>query len=340
MDLHKIQGERFPYRNLMPEPLIVLKNLSKRFGRKKAVNRISMSVRSGAIFGFLGANGAGKTTTIRMLCGLTRPSAGTGLIDGLNIWKDRFKIRSKFGYVPQKFSLYPDLTVDENLRFFAAAYRVRAKKLKDRLQKVMHDMDLGMREHERTGRLSGGYKQLLSMACALVHEPKLLFLDEPTAGLDPTHRQRIWDLLYELSQTGKTIFVTTHYMDEAERCTDVGFVDAGHLIASGSPRELKESLTGHLLEVQVEPAMKAMFEFRKVPEIYGVDLRSGSLRLHAEDPDALLRSWQNHWPFPGLRFLGFNWVEPDMEDVFQAYSKGYHRRKGDETEAEPMLHRV
>ncbi len=316
----------------MPEPLIVLKNLSKRFGKKKAVNRIAMTIRPGEIFGFLGANGAGKTTTIRMLCGLTKPSAGTGTIDGLNIWKDRFKIRSRFGYVPQKFSLYADLTVRENLRFFAGAYRVPANKVKDQMLKVMHDMDLEQRGAERAGRLSGGYKQLLAIACALMHEPKLLFLDEPTAGLDPTHRQRIWDLLYEFSQAGTTIFVTTHYMDEAERCTDVGFVDAGHLIANGSPRDLKENLTGHLLEVQVEPAMTALFELRKLPEVYGVDLRSGSLRVHAEDPDGLLRSWQNHWPFPNLRFLGFNWVEPDMEDVFQAYSKGYHRREGEELE--------
>jgi ABC-2 type transport system ATP-binding protein len=323
----------------MPEPLIVLKNLSKRFGKKKAVNRISMSIQAGEIFGFLGANGAGKTTTIRMLCGLTRPSAGTGTIDGLNIWRDRFKIRSRFGYVPQKFSLYADLTVEENLRFFAGAYRVPSNKVKERMQKVIHDMDLQHREKERAGRLSGGYKQLLAMACALMHEPKLLFLDEPTAGLDPTHRQRIWDLLYEFGQSGTTIFVTTHYMDEAERCTEVGFVDAGHLIASGTPRELKESLTGHLLEVQVEPAMIALFELRKLPEVYGVDLRSGNLRVHAEDPDRLLRSWQNHWPFPNLKFLGFNWVEPDMEDVFQAYSKGYHRRRAEEPESAHLVHR-
>jgi ABC-2 type transport system ATP-binding protein len=323
----------------MPEPLIVLKNLSKRFGKKKAVNRIAMSIQPGEIFGFLGANGAGKTTTIRMLCGLTKPSAGTGTIDGLNIWKDRFKIRSRFGYVPQKFSLYADLTVKENLRFFAGAYRVPANKVKDRMRKVIHDMDLDLRERERAGRLSGGYKQLLAVACALMHEPKLLFLDEPTAGLDPTHRQRIWDLLYEFSQAGTTIFVTTHYMDEAERCTDVGFVDSGHLIANGSPRDLKESLTGHLLEVQVEPAMTALFELRKLPEVYGVDLRSGNLRVHAEDPDGMLRSWQNHWPFPHLRFLGFNWVEPDMEDVFQAYSKGYHRRQGEQLETATLAHK-
>jgi ABC-2 type transport system ATP-binding protein len=309
----------------MSESLIVLKDLSKKFGRKVAADRISMAIRAGEIFGFLGANGAGKTTTIRMLCGLTRPTSGRGTIGGHDIWKERFRIRSRFGYVPQKFSLYPDLTVNENLHFFCGAYKVPRAKIKDRIAKVLCDMDLELRGTERAGSLSGGYKQLLAMACALMHEPALLFLDEPTAGLDPTHRQQIWDLLYELSQNRTTIFVTTHYMDEAERCTDVGFVDQGRLIAKGSPRDLKESLTGHLLEVQVEPAMRAMFELRKLPGIYGVDLRSGNLRLHAEDPYALLREWQNHWQFPHLKFLGFNWVEPDMEDVFRAYSQGYHQ---------------
>jgi ABC-2 type transport system ATP-binding protein len=161
----------------MPDSLIVLKNLSKRFGKKKAVNRISMSIPPGEIFGFLGANGAGKTTTIRMMCGLTKPTAGICTIDGLNIWKDRFRIRSRFGYVPQKFSLYQDLTVGENIRFFAGAYRVPAGKIKDRTHKVLCDMDLEMREGERAGSLSGGYKQLLAIACALIHEPTLLFLD-------------------------------------------------------------------------------------------------------------------------------------------------------------------
>ena len=320
----------------MAEPLIVLKNLSKRFGKRKAVNRISMSIPIGEIFGFLGANSAGKTTTIRMLCGLTKPSAGIGMIGGLNIWKDRFRIRSRFGYVPQRFSLYSDLTVGENLRFFAGAYRVPAGRIKERTHKVLCDMDLESRESERAGSLSGGYKQLLAIACALVHEPTLLFLDEPTAGLDPTHRQAIWDLIYELSQSGTTIFVTTHYMDEAERCTDVGFVDGGRLIAKGTPRDLKESLKGHLLEVQVEPAMAAMFEFRKLKGVYGADLRSGNVRLQVEDPDALLHSWQVHWPFTGLRFLGFNWAEPDMEDVFLAYSRGYYRPDANQEESTKM----
>ena len=309
----------------MSQPLIVLKDLSKKFGDKVATDRISMAIKPGEIFGFLGANGAGKTTTIRMLCGLTKPTSGKGTIGGSDIWKERFGIRSRFGYVPQKFSLYPDLTVNENLRFFCGAYRVPPARMKGQISKVLCDMDLELRGTQRAGSLSGGYKQLLAMACALVHEPALLFLDEPTAGLDPTHRQQIWDLLYELSQHRTTIFVTTHYMDEVERCTDVGFIDQGRLIAKGTPRDLKESLTGHVLEVQIEPAMTAMFELRKLPGVYGVDLRSGNLRLHAEDPYALLRSWQSDWPFPNLRFLGFNWVEPDMEDVFRAYSQGYHR---------------
>src|ERR1700739_1342735 len=160
----------------MPEPLLVLKNLSKRFGKKKAVNRIAMSIQAGEIFGFLGANGAGKTTTIRMLCGLTKPTSGKGTIGGRDIWREGFGIRSRFGYVPQKFSLYPDLTVNENLRFFCGAYRVPQARVKDRIAKVLCDMDLELRGTQRAGSLSGGYKQLLAMACALIHEPALLFL--------------------------------------------------------------------------------------------------------------------------------------------------------------------
>jgi ABC-2 type transport system ATP-binding protein len=316
----------------MVESLIDLKDLSKKFGKKIATNKISMSVGRGEIFGFLGANGAGKTTTIRMLCGLTKPTSGSGSIAGFDIWKDRFRIRSRFGYVPQRFSLYADLTVVENLRFFGQAYGVPRGEINRRITKVLGDMDLELREGERAGRLSGGYKQLLAIACALIHEPTLLFLDEPTAGLDPAHRQQIWDLLYEFSQQGTTIFVTTHYMDEAERCTEVAFIDTGRLIAKGSPRDLKESLNGHILELQVEPAMTAMFEFRKLDGVYGADLRSGNLRIRVEDPEALLRSWQNHWPFPKLKFLGYGWVEPDMEDVFQAYSQGYYRQRRDQRE--------
>ena len=306
----------------MSEPAIWLNGLVKRFHSATAVDGISMIVRSGEIFGFLGANGAGKTTTIRMLCGLTRPTAGTGLIHGLDIWRDRFRARSTYGYVPQRFSLYSDLTVYENLRFFGGAYRVRKGKLRHRIDRLLSEFDLSPQKNILAGSLSGGFKQLLSIACALIHRPSLVFLDEPTAGLDPVHRQYIWDLLYELSEEGTTIFVTTHYMDEAERCTDVGFIQGGRLLAKGSPMDLKNRLRGKLLEVHVEPVMEAIPVLRAVPDVYGVELRSGRLRLQARDPEMLLKGWEKHWPYPHLCWMGHEWVDPDMEDVFMAYSLG------------------
>jgi len=308
----------------MSDPLIVLKDLRKVYGKTIAADQISMTLSTGEIFGFLGANGAGKTTTIRMLCGLTRPTSGSGTIGGLDVWKDRFKIRSKFGYVPQRFSLYPDLTVTENLRFFGGVYRLAPDRLRGRIEEILNEMDLEKKRDARAGSLSGGFKQLLSMGCALIHNPSFLFLDEPTAGLDPVHRQQIWDHLYELSQHGTTIFVTTHYMDEADRCTEVGFILQGRLLAKGSPRDLKQSLNQQLLEIHVEPVMPTMLELRKIPEIYGVDLRSGRLRIYAHDPQTLLKNWQDHWPFPNVKWLGHSWAEPDMENVFRAYSQGYY----------------
>jgi ABC-2 type transport system ATP-binding protein len=306
----------------MSKPLISLDRLVKRFGDTVAVDGVTMAIERGEIFGFLGANGAGKTTTIQMLCGLTRPTRGTGRIFGLDIWRDRRRIRQRFGYVPQRFSLYPDLTVCENLRFFAGAYQVTRDRARTRIDRLVHDFDLERKRSARAGSLSGGFKQLLSMACALVHEPSLLFLDEPTAGLDPVHRQLIWDLMYELSQNGATIFVTTHYMDEVERCTDVGFIQHGQLLAKGSPQELKDRLQGKLLELEVEPAVQAVKVLRSVPTIYGVELRSGRVRLQAENPEKLLQSWLQHWPFPELKLIGYEWAAPDMEDVFRAYSEG------------------
>jgi ABC-2 type transport system ATP-binding protein len=176
-----------------------------------------MEIGGAEIFGFLGANGAGKTTTIRMLCGLTRSTHGHGTIHGLDIWSDRYRVRPLFGYVPQRFGLYPDLTVLENLRFFGCAYRVPRDRLKARIETLLSELDLAANRDTEAGRLSGGFKQLLSISCALIHEPSVLFLDEPTAGLDPVHRQYIWGLLYKIRRQGTTIFLTTHYMDEAAR---------------------------------------------------------------------------------------------------------------------------
>jgi ABC-2 type transport system ATP-binding protein len=307
----------------MSEPAILLDRLSKSYGDTVAVQDLSLEIAPGTIFGFLGANGAGKTTTIRMLCGLVHPTSGRAQIAGLDVWRNRHQAREQFGYVAQRFSLYRDLTVEENIRFFAGASRVPRNELPKRMARLLKLTDLERKSRAMAGELSGGMRQMLAMACALVHDPPLLFLDEPTSGLDPVHRQQIWDLLYDLSHRGITIFVTTHYMDEAERCTEVGFIEEGRLLAKAPPRGLKESLQAKLLEIEVEPVMPALVRLRELPEILGVSLRSGNLRLYAANPEKLVNEWQAKWPFDDLQWRGHRWVEPDMEDVFTAYSQGY-----------------
>jgi ABC-2 type transport system ATP-binding protein len=307
----------------MSEPVICLSRLGKAYGQIRAVEDLSLSIEQGTIFGFLGANGAGKTTTMRMLCGLVRPSSGHATIARADVWKERQLARSTFGYVAQRFSLYRDLTVEENIRFFGGACRVPGSELPGRIARLLALTDLNGKRHAAAGTLSGGMRQLLALACALVHEPPLLFLDEPTSGLDPVHRQQMWNLLYDLSHRGITIFVTTHYMDEAERCTEVAFIEKGRLLAKAPPRALKASFHAKLLEIEVEPVMEALVLLREVPEILGVSLRSGSLRLYAADSEKLVAEWKKQWPFPELRWVGHRWVEPDMEDVFTAYSQRY-----------------
>jgi ABC-2 type transport system ATP-binding protein len=307
----------------MSEQVIVLDRLSKSFGDVHAVQDLSLTIEAGTIFGFVGPNGAGKTTTMRMLCGLTHPTSGRATIEGLHVWKERQRVRTKFGYVPQRFSLYHDLTVLENFRFFGGAYGVPGAELDKRIERLLRVTDLQEKRTTAAQSLSGGMRQLLAIGCALVHDPSLLFFDEPTVGLDPVHRQQIWNLLYDLSHDGKTIFVTTHYMDEVERCTEVGFIEDGRLLAKASPRALKSSFRTRLLEIDVEPLMPALVRLRDLPELLGVSLRSGSLRLYAAEPEKLMDRWRQDWPFRDLRLLGERWVEPDMEDVFTAYSQGY-----------------
>jgi ABC-2 type transport system ATP-binding protein len=308
----------------MSEAVIVLEQLGKSYGDIVALQELSFSVGAGAIFGFLGANGAGKTTTMRMLCGLVRPTRGRALIAGFDVWRQRDQVRARFGYVAQRFSLYRDLTVEENMRFFGGASRVAPGEIAARIKQLLALTDLETKRHATAGSLSGGMRQLLALGCALIHDPPLLFLDEPTSGLDPVHRQQIWDLLYWLSHRGITIFVTTHYMDEAERCTEVGFIEAGRLLAKAPPRALIDSFTAKLLELNIEPAMDALVKLRQQPEVLGASLRSGHLRLYAPRAEELMRKWEQHWPFPELQYRGHRWVEPDMEDVFTAYSQGYH----------------
>lgn len=307
----------------MTTEVISLRGLTKAFGRFEAVSNLTFDINRGTIFGFLGANGAGKTTTMRMLCGLTHPTRGSATIDGKDVWRKRHAVRSKFGYVAQRFSLYRDLTVVENCRFFAGAHRVPSRKIDERINQVLSLIDLENKRDAPAGSLSGGMRQLLALGCAIIHNPPLLFLDEPTSGLDPVHRQQIWDLLYDFSNRGVTIFVTTHYMDEAERCTEVGFLARGTLLAKATPRALIHSFRVRLLELNIEPVMSALVKMRDVPGVLGVSLRSGRLRVYSAEPEALIERLKTRWPFPELKFREERWVEPDMEDVFTAYSQGY-----------------
>jgi ABC-2 type transport system ATP-binding protein len=221
---------------------VVIENLEKRFGRFVAVDRISFQVEKGEVFGFLGPNGAGKSTTIRMLCGILAPSGGSGTVAGFDIRTQPEQIKSNIGYMSQKFSLYQDLTVEENIDFYSGIYCIPPEKKKERKEWVIEMSGLAEHRHRPTAILSGGWKQRLALGCAILHEPPILFLDEPTSGVDPISRRQFWDLIYELSGQGVTVFVTTHYMDEAEYCDRLGLIYRGELIALGSPHELKMSM--------------------------------------------------------------------------------------------------
>jgi ABC-2 type transport system ATP-binding protein len=221
---------------------VVVENLEKRFGSFVAVNRVSFQVARGEIFGFLGPNGAGKSTTIRMLCGILAPTAGRGTVAGFDIRTQPEQIKANIGYMSQKFSLYQDLTVEENIDFYSGIYRIPAAKKRARKQWVI-EMS-GLTEHRRslTAILSGGWRQRLALGCAVLHEPPIIFLDEPTSGVDPISRRQFWDLIYDLSGKGVTVFVTTHYMDEAEYCNRLGLIYRGELIALGTPHDLKAQM--------------------------------------------------------------------------------------------------
>lgn len=218
---------------------IEVKGLTKKFGKFTSVDNISFDVKQGEVFGFLGANGAGKSTTIKMLCAILEPSNGDALVAGYSIKKEPDNVKRNIGYMSQKFSLYSDLTVEENINFFASIYGLEGAKLDERKKWVLKTAGLEDRKDSLTGTLSTGFKQRLALGCAVIHEPKIVFLDEPTGGVDPISRKNFWDLINDLSTNGITVFVTTHYLDEAEFCNRIMMIDAGKIIAGGSPSELK-----------------------------------------------------------------------------------------------------
>ena len=268
------------------EPVIVAEKLNKRFGRIQAVKGIDLEVQPGEVFGLLGPNGSGKTTLIRMLCGLLQPSSGRGMVSGFDITRDPEQVKRSIGYVSQKFSLYPDLTVDENIDFFADVYGVRRVEASERKRDLLQLCGLDGHEHQQAGRLSGGFKQRLALACALIHHPKVVFLDEPTAGVDPVARRMMWDLLFQLAEGGTTLFVTTHYMDEAERCTHAAYLYLGTLLVNGDPNSMKKeeiALTNRRIEIVCQPLMPALSVLRSAPHVDDVSVFGQALHIRLKD---------------------------------------------------------
>ena len=297
-------------------------NLTRRFGTTTAVAGLNLTVRTGEIFGFLGPNGAGKTTTIRMLCGLLLPSQGSARVAGLDVASDAEAVKRVVGYMPQRFSLYGDLTVEENLDFFAGVYRLSRQTRRQQVADTLKRVGLMDRRRDLTDHLSGGLKQRLALGCALVHSPAILFLDEPTAGADPPSRQRIWDLLYVAAAEGRTILVTTHYVEEAERCQTIGFMHWGRFIGAGTPDQCKADLAEDLLEVDALPVMDAAAVARTLEGVTGVSIYGHTLRVFSKSAPHLRHHLQDALAARGIAVKNIRAVTPTLEDVFMSLTRG------------------
>ena len=311
----------------MSEVRIVADRLTKRFGDFIAVNEVSFEARRGEILGFLGPNGAGKSTTIRILCGLLRPSGGRAEVAGIDVARYPEKVREHIGYMSQKFSLYSDLSVAENLRFFGGVYGVRGERLAKRLAFAVDMAGLNGREDALVGDLSGGWKQRLALGCAVMHEPAILFLDEPTSGVDPASRRRFWDLIYSLAGNGVCVVITTHYMDEAEYCNRLALINAGRLVALGSPSELKRgAIHGQILLIEGGDPGALLEALEKTPAARDVAPFGSSLHIIVDDANRDQPAIEAHLTELGLSWTRIEPIKPTLEDVFVQLVGGDARR--------------
>jgi ABC-2 type transport system ATP-binding protein len=307
-------------------PVIEARGLCRSFGSLKAVNNLDLDVYRGEVFGFLGPNGAGKSTLIRMLVGLLSPSAGKVNVLGHWMPQESEKLRQKVGYMTQKFSLYDDLSVEENLEFAAEIFGLFGTRKKDRIQEVINEYGLGERRNQRPATLSGGWKQRLALATATIHKPELLFLDEPTAGVDPDSRRMFWEKLFDLASSGTTILVSTHYMDEAVRCHRLCLVRDGQRSALGAPHDLIEALEGRIIEIYARPADKVLNFLNKREDVASAT-QMGS-RMHillekdAPNADAMAEILAQELKDNGFRVRMAESAEPNLEDVFVALVHG------------------
>ncbi len=296
---------------------ISAENLVKRFGDFTAVDHVSFRIARGEIVGFLGPNGAGKSTTIRMLCGLLRPTEGHANVAGFDILREPERVREHIGYMSQKFSLYGDLTVAENLRFFGGIYRVSRDVLPERIRFAVEMAGLSGREDELVSSLAGGWKQRLALGCAILHQPPILFLDEPTSGVDPESRRRFWDLIHAMSDDGVSVLVSTHYMDEAEYCNRIALIDRGRLVALDSPAALKQrSLGGSLLLIECSPIGIAIAALPKAPGVREVAVFGNSLHVLVDDADAAIAALPPLLSGQGVKTERAERIAPTIEDIF------------------------
>ncbi len=303
-------------------PAVIAQNLTKRFGDFTAVDGVNFEVYPGEIFGFLGPNGSGKTTSIRMMLGLMKPTSGEVEVLGMRVDGDTARIRPRVGYMSQRFSLYNDLTVLQNLNFYGAAYGLKNTELQERIDNALLMAGLEGREKAKTRDLSGGWRQRLALSAAILHRPEVLFLDEPTAGVDPVSRRAFWDLLYKLIAEGITVFVTTHYMDEAEHCHRLAFIQRGKIIAYGSPASIKaEMMSGQVLEIAPSDAVKAVQVLHAAQAsglipIQEVELYGSLVHIVAPDIKKHQRAIQRELRRAGIRSAQADIIEPSLEDVF------------------------
>ena len=297
--------------------VIDARNLSKQFGAFKAVDDISFTVGKGEIFGFLGANGSGKSTTIRMLCGLLQSTSGTASVAGFDINKEPERVKEQIGYMSQKFSLYEDLSVEENIRFWGGIYGLTDEQLLAKHDWAIEIAGLAGREKSLPRDLPGGFKQRLALACAMLHEPAVIFLDEPTGGVDPIMRRNFWDLIRSLAAGGTTVFVTTHYLDEAEYCNRIMLIHAGRIIAGGSPEELKtEYIKNPVMEVEADRVIEAMGALEADPRVEETSVFGTFLHVSVKsefDADEVIRTSLSKL---GIQVLRIERIVPSLEDVF------------------------
>ncbi len=297
-------------------PAIEVRDLVRRFGSFTAVDRITFNIEQGEVFGFLGPNGAGKTTTIKVLIGILPPTSGTCRVLGLDVARDNARLKQSIGYMSQKFSLYEDLTACENLRFFGSVYSLKREALGPAIESMVARFELGRFESAQAKDLPSGARQRLALACALLHDPGVLFLDEPTSGMDPTSRRQFWDQIHRLARTGKTVLVTTHYLDEAEYCNRLCFINQGRIIAEGTPAAVRSLARGSALNVACSPLNRGLAALLSRPDLGETSIYGSSLRVVTPDPAAARTAIPGLFEQAGARLDSIIGDRPTLEDVF------------------------